>query len=119
MTDEALDQYTRQVLLDALRVEWDDTGQSDAFTPSKKYQSEMRELVANPEAWYKKKTEPPWRRYVRRLSALAAVVAVCVAAVWFLPNGGEAAAHAPFAIGGIWGVALAVAALVINKAHKK
>lgn len=95
MTDEALDRYAKNVLLDALRLEWDDTGQEDVFTPSKRHQNEMRELAANPEAWYKKKTEPPWRRYARRLSTLAAIAAICAAAIWFLPDGGEAAAQAP------------------------
>ena len=122
MTEEALEQYARQVLLDALRLEWDDTGQGGAFAPSRKYQNEMRELVANPEAWYRKKTEPPWRRYVRQLSALAAIVAVCVIAVRFLPNGGEAAAQA---LGGplpavlLALAALAAAALVISRKQKK
>ena len=94
MTDEALDKYARRVLLDALRAEWDDAGQGDTFAPSRKYQNDMRVLVAKPALWYKKKIEPPWRHYARRLSALAALIVVCVVAVWYLPNTSEAAAQA-------------------------
>ena len=122
MTDEALDQYPSRVLLDALRMEWDDTGQDDAFTPSRKYQNEMRELAANPAAWYKKKTEPPWPRYVRQFSTLAAIVAVCIVAVWLLPDGGEAAAQAP--AGSLPVALLALAAigaiaLLVDKKRRK
>ena len=121
-TDEALEQYAKSVLLDALRLEYDDTGQDGAFTPSRKHQNEMRELAANPEAWYRKKTEPPWRKYARRLSTLAALAAIVCAAVWYLPNGGEAAAQAP--PGSLSTVLLAAAAVaavaaVIERKHKK
>ena len=118
MTDEALDQYAKSVLLDALRLEWDDTGQEGAFAPSKRHQNEMRELVADPEAWYQKRTAPPWRRYARRLTAIAAMIAVCVLAVWFLPEGGGAAARSPGALGGIWVVLLAIVSWVIYKKVK-
>lgn len=119
MTDEALDELTRQVMIDALRTEWENTGQDDTFAPSKKYWDETRELLADPNKWYKKKTEPVWRRYVRQLSAFAAIVAVCIAAVWLLPDGGEAAAQAPIALGGIWGVLLAVVSWIIYRKSKQ
>lgn len=120
MTDEALDQYARRLLLDVLRTEWDGTGQDRTFVPSKRYQNEMRELVANPEAWYRKKAEPPWRKYARRLSALAALAAVCALAVWYLPGGvGRSAARSlpsgvPAAVLLALALLAAVAALLIR-----
>jgi len=112
-TDEALDQYAKRALLDALRHEWDEAGQRDSFTPSKAYQASMRELAANPEAWYRRKTEAPWRRYARRLSLLAALAAIVFVAVQYLPAaGGKAAAQMP-PVGVLPAMLLVLAAAVV------
>lgn len=87
-TDEALEQYTRCVLLDALRADWPDGAESgEAFEPSKRHQNEMREMVANPVSWERKKAEPLRRRLARRAAAVAAIAAVVFAAIRFLPEG--------------------------------
>lgn len=79
MTDEALDLFAKQVILDALRFERENTGETKTgFSPSKKYQHQMREMVADPQGWCQRKMRPAWKKALRRVAAvfLAATVGV-------------------------------------------
>lgn len=79
MTDEALDLFAKQVILDALRFERENTGETKTgFSPSKKYQHQMREMSADPQGWCQRKMRPAWKKTLRRVAAvfLAATVGV-------------------------------------------
>ena len=81
MTDEALDLFEKQVILDALRFERENTGETKTgFSPSKKYQHQMREMVADPQGWCQRKMRTVWKKALRRVAAafLAATVGVSV-----------------------------------------
>ncbi|BAL00337.1 hypothetical protein OBV_31380 [Oscillibacter valericigenes Sjm18-20] len=75
MTDEELDGFLHRVLLDALQLEW--SGFLEKAPPvetSKHYRHQMRKMVANPLAWYRKKTRPIWKKAFR---AVAAFLMIC------------------------------------------
>ena len=79
MTDEALDLLARQVLLDALHSEWEHGNETTvSFMPSKKYQQQMRDMLADPQGWCKRKLRPAWKKALRRVAAffLTALVGV-------------------------------------------
>lgn len=79
MTDEALDLLARRVLLDALRSEWEHGNETTVlFMPSKKYQQQMRDMLADPQGWCKRKFRPMWKIALRRVAAffLTALVGV-------------------------------------------
>lgn len=75
MTDKELDGFLHRVLLDALQLEW--SGFLENAPPvetSKHYRHQMRKMVANPLAWYRKKTRPIWKKAFR---AVAAFLMIC------------------------------------------
>ena len=75
MTDEELDGFVHRVLLDALQLEW--SGFLENAPPvemSKHYRHQMRKMVADPLAWYRKKTRPIWKKAFR---AVAAFLMIC------------------------------------------
>lgn len=75
MTDEELDGFLHRVLLDALQLEW--SGWLENAPPvetSKHYRHQMRKMVADPLAWYRKKTRPIWKKAFR---AVAAFLMIC------------------------------------------
>lgn len=75
MTDEELDGFLHRVLLDALKLEW--SGFLENAPPvemSKHYRNQMRKMVADPLAWYRKKTRPIWKKAFR---AVAAFLMIC------------------------------------------
>ena len=79
MTDEALDLLARRVLLDALRSEWEHESETTlTFMPSKKHQQQMRDMLADPQGWCKRKLRPAWKKALRRVAAffLTALVGV-------------------------------------------
>ena len=79
MTDKALDLLARRVLLDALRSEWEHGNETTVlFMPSKKYQQQMRDMLADPQGWCKRKFRPMWKIALRRVAAffLTALVGV-------------------------------------------
>ena len=79
MTDEALDLLARRVLLDALRSECEHENETTVtFMLSKKYQQQMRDMLADPQGWCKRKLRPAWKTALRRVAAffLTALVGV-------------------------------------------
>ena len=82
MTDEALDLFAKQVILDALRLERENTGETKTgFSPSKKYQHQMSEMVADPQGWCQRKMRPAWKKALRRVAAVF-LVATVGASAW-------------------------------------
>ena len=79
MTDEALDLLARRVLLDALHSEWGHESETTVtFMPSKKHQQQVRDMLADPQGWCKRKLRPAWKTALRRVAAffLTALVGV-------------------------------------------
>lgn len=75
MTDEELDGFLHRALLDALQLEWSDfLENAPPVETSKHYRHQMRKMVANPLAWYRKKTRPIWKKAFR---AVAAILIIC------------------------------------------
>lgn len=75
MTDEELDGFMRRVLLDALQLEWSDfLEDAPPVETSKHYRHQMRKMVADPLAWYRKKTRPILEKAFR---AVAAFLIIC------------------------------------------
>lgn len=60
MTEDDLDGLMHHVLMDALRMEWSDTlNAAPSFVASRRFQAQVRTMLADPFAWYRKKTLVP------------------------------------------------------------
>lgn len=92
MTDEAFDLFAKQVILDALRLQRENTGETKTgFSPSKKYQHQMREMVADPQGWCQRKMRPVWKKALRRVAAVFLAATVGVSAWLAVDTGARAA----------------------------
>lgn len=79
MTDEEIDKLMRRVLLDSLQLEWSDFLKSTSTVEtSNQYRYQMQKMVADPLAWYRKKTCPIWKK---SLQVVASIVIVCMIAL--------------------------------------
>lgn len=75
MTEEELDLFMRRALLAALQLEWSDVLKTiPPVEMSKHYRNQIRRILADPLAWYRKKTRPIWKRTLR---AVATFLIIC------------------------------------------
>lgn len=75
MTDQELDSMMKRVLLDALKVEWEEKIDAlPALQLSARRQRSTREMLADPLGWARKRARPVWKKALQRV---AAVLIVC------------------------------------------
>ena len=82
MTQGELDGLMRGALLGALELEWPDVLEpTPAMQPSKRHQQETKRMLADPMAWYRKKTRPMWKKTLRTVAAIFIACTVTLGAV--------------------------------------
>lgn len=75
MTDQELDTLMRRVLLDSLKLDWDERKKPQPpFVASLRYQREVRYMLADPLAWAQKREKPVWKRVVQRVAVILLVI---------------------------------------------
>lgn len=75
MTDQELDTLMQRVLLDSLKLDWDERKKPQPpFVASLRYQREVRYMLADPLAWAQKWEKPIWKRAVQRVAVILLVI---------------------------------------------
>lgn len=71
MTEDDLNGLMHRVLMDALRMEWTDTlDRAQPMEASRKFQHQMKVMLADPFAWYRKKIRPIWKKALRTAAVI-------------------------------------------------
>ena len=82
MTDQALDMLMHRVLIDALRKEEESVIEvMESFTPSRKHQRQMEEMMKDPLKWMRKKIRPVWKTIAQKVAVILLVASVSLGGV--------------------------------------
>lgn len=83
MTDQELDALMKRVLIDSIRLDLDEAAKDDTiqFTPSARYQRQMRSMLNDPLKWSRKKGRPIWKAALQRVAMILLAVSVGFGAI--------------------------------------
>lgn len=75
MTDIELDCMMRRVLLDAVKLKWEDeeSGAKPAFEASARYQRQVTAMLTDPLGWARKRARPVWKKALQRIAVVLLV----------------------------------------------
>lgn len=77
MTDQELDTLMQRVLLDSLKLDWEEKAKPQPpFEASSRYRREVRRMLADPLAWVRKRAKPMWKRVVQQVAVILLIVSV-------------------------------------------
>lgn len=77
MTDQELDTLMQRVLLDSLKLDWNEKAKPQPpFKASPRYQREVRRMLMEPLAWAKKRERPMWKRTAQRIAVVLLVISL-------------------------------------------
>ena len=80
MTDQALDMLMRRVLINALRKEEESVIEvMESFSPSRRHQRQMEEMLKDPLKWMRKKTRPVWKTIAQKVAVILLVASIGLA----------------------------------------
>ena len=82
MTDQAVDMLMHRVLIDALRKEEESVIEvMESFTPSRKHQRQMEEMMKDPLKWMRKKIRPVGKTIAQKVAVILLVASVSLGGV--------------------------------------
>ena len=82
MTDQAVDMLMHRVLIDALRKEEESVIEvMESFTPSRKHQRQIEEMLKDPLKWMHNKTRPVWKTIAQKVAVILLVASVSLGGV--------------------------------------
>ena len=77
MTEKELDARIRQLLLDALKLEWEEflnePETEPPAEPSKRHQKQVRKMLADPKGWADRRARPVWKNALQKAAVFALV----------------------------------------------
>ncbi len=75
MTDMELDRMMRRVLLDAVKLKWEDeeSGPKPTFEASMRYQRQVTAMLTDPMGWARKRARPVWKKTLQRIAVVLLV----------------------------------------------
>lgn len=77
MTDQELDTLMQRVLLDSLKLDWEEKVKPQPpFSASVRYRREVRHMLADPPAWAQKRARPMWKRAAQRAAVVLLILSV-------------------------------------------
>lgn len=91
MTDQELDNLMRNVLLDIIKSEFSELGNTDAFKPSPNYQKQMHSMTLNPLRWLRKKSRPVWKKAIQQVAIVFLIISIGFSGVMVVSTPARAA----------------------------
>lgn len=77
MTDQGLDTLMQRVLLDSLKLDWEEKAKPQPpFEASSRYRREVRRMLADPLAWSKKRAKPMWKRAAQQAAVVLLILSI-------------------------------------------
>lgn len=83
MTDHELDHLLRRVLIDAIKLDYKtgDENNAPSFSPSTRYQRQIRLMLKDPLGWARKRGRPIWKAIIHRVAMILLFISLGFGAV--------------------------------------
>ena len=74
MTEQELDLFMRNVLLDAIALDEETNTETIPYTPSLHHQKQIKAMLKNPLRWARDRERPVWKRALKRVAVILLVI---------------------------------------------
>ena len=76
MTEQELDLFMRNVLLDAIALDEETNTETIPYTPSLHHQRQIKAMLKNPLRWARDRKQPVWKRALKRVAVILLVISL-------------------------------------------
>ena len=76
MTEQELDLFMRNVLLDAIALDEETNTEMIPYTPSLHHQKQIKAMLKNPLRWARNRKLPVWKRALKRVAVILLVISL-------------------------------------------
>ena len=76
MTEQELDLFMRNVLLDAIALDEETNTVTIPYTPSLHHQRQIKAMLKNPLRWARDRKQPVWKRALKRVAVILLVISL-------------------------------------------
>lgn len=76
MTEQELDLFMRNVLLDAIALDEETNTETIPYTPSLHHQKQIKAMLKNPLRWARNRKQPVWKRALKRVAVILLVISL-------------------------------------------
>lgn len=76
MTEQELDLFMRNVLLDAIAMDEETQIETIPYTPSLHHQKQIKAMLKNPLRWARDRKQPVWKRALKRVAVILLVISL-------------------------------------------
>ena len=76
MTEQELDLFMRNVLLDAIAQDEETNTETIPYTPSLHHQKQIKAMLKNPLRWARDRERPVWKRALKRVAVILLVISL-------------------------------------------
>ena len=76
MTEQELDLFMRNVLLDAIALDEETNTETIPYTPSLHHQKQIKVMLKNPLRWARDRKQPVWKRALKRVAVILLVISL-------------------------------------------
>ena len=76
MTEQELDLFMRNVLLDAIALDEETNTETIPYTPSLHHQKQIKAMLKNPLRWARDRKQPVWKRALKRVAVILLVISL-------------------------------------------
>ena len=76
MTEQELDLFMRNVLLDAIALDEETNTETIPYTPSLYHQKQIKAMLKNPLRWARNRKQPVWKRALKRVAVILLVISL-------------------------------------------
>lgn len=76
MTEQELDLFMRNVLLDAIALDEETNTETIPYTPSLHHQKQIKAMLKNPLRWARDRERPVWKRALKRVAVILLVISL-------------------------------------------
>ena len=76
MTEQELDLFMRNVLLDAIALDEETNTETIPYTPSLHHQKQIKAMLKDPLRWARDRKRPVWKRALKRVAVILLVISL-------------------------------------------
>lgn len=76
MTEQELDLFMRNVLLDAIALDEETNTETIPYTPSLHHQKQIKAMLKSPLRWARDRKQPVWKRALKRVAVILLVISL-------------------------------------------
>ena len=98
MTEQELDLFMRNVLLDAIALDEETNTETIPYTPSLHHQKQIKAMLKNPLRWARDRKQPVWKRALKRVAVILLVISLAFGSLMVVSPTARATLHLNFTV---------------------